>query len=449
MKRIAGAGASHVGARGYHEDRWALAEGPWGAIAALADGISNPQGDGQRGASSAVAELACGAFVEEVCLALPQRGPQGALLAGYERAVRQAWSFAQRDPGGASFLGILFEPGGRIWSLKVGDCRAWGFFPKEGGWRDLGPDDDVGGDGGLSRWLGISPESLDTPEIRQASGCEALAMGSDGLYRCAGSERAFLERLLESHQGVQSSFERAQALVNYARRQGERDNITALFLQRSTQDTLAIWKSLLLFLLGVLLGGAMVWMLKGSAPLDPLPVQEQGSTQGKPDLERGSAPAPDRNVKLARLNQDEGLEFDLGKGLDLEQISTSAKGQLEQAEHRPSSDAKLLWWPRLALSLKLHCPASAQDQLQLAFVPEALEADLSVGALLKDWGQRCTQALNAQAVPLDELPGRWWRLKGASNNPRWGAALPCLSIIRPIGPESCLLHCDPQGGCRP
>jgi len=236
MMVVRAAGCSHPGTRPYHEDRWAVAELPSGSVAAVADGMSDPSGDGRGGASAAVAEVACHAFVEVASrlLSRPAAPREGDAEAGPEEAVRRAFAaaadaaleVARRHGGGAAFVGAWLGTDGRAACVKVGDCRAWA---RVGGrWEVLSARDDADRTGALTSWLGR--EGVATPAVTARDEVDAVLLGSDGLYRAGEGGGG----VIDGHGGgLEFPYPAARDLVVGARRAGEADNITAALLARS------------------------------------------------------------------------------------------------------------------------------------------------------------------------------------------------------------------------
>lgn len=219
-----GAGFSLVG-RGKRtpEDRWALAELDEVVVGAVADGISDPLGDGRAGASGAVADEAVGAFVEHASRAVEGgvTEPAAIVRAAFEAAELAARTTARNggEAGGAAFVGACLGRGGRLAVVKVGDCRA---LTSDGGalWRPATPSDDADRCGGLTAFLGATAVQA---EVVVHEGVERALLVSDGGWRAGVPAPGALPA---------APFALVREVVARARRAGETDDLTALALVR-------------------------------------------------------------------------------------------------------------------------------------------------------------------------------------------------------------------------
>lgn len=223
--RARGAGFSLVGRdKVTPEDRWALAELDGLVVGALADGVSDPLGDGRAGASGAVADEAVGAFVERASR-LREEGvvdPAALVRAGFEAAesAARASAVAVGGRGAAAFVGACLDRAGTFAVVKVGDCRAFDDDPT--GWRPLTPSDDADRRGGLTAFLGrpVAAEVIVHRDVRRA------VLLSDGGWRAGLPAPSALPT---------APFALARDLVARARRAGETDDLSALALVREAE----------------------------------------------------------------------------------------------------------------------------------------------------------------------------------------------------------------------
>ncbi len=223
---VRAAGLSHLGGKDRQEDRWATAELPGGAVAAVADGMSDPTGRGRAGASGALADAACGAFVtaaSELLAGGAGADPQAAVAAAAREAAATAAALGRALPGGAAFVGAWLGDDGTAVTVKVGDCRAWGLVG--GRWQTLSARDDADRTGALTRWLGQPAERLGELRVTVRRGCRAVVLASDGVFRLTGPAQVLGDRWASA-----LPFFAARDLVMSARRAGEADNITAAVL---------------------------------------------------------------------------------------------------------------------------------------------------------------------------------------------------------------------------
>lgn len=173
-------------------------------------------------------------------------------------------------------MGAYLADDGRVWTIKAGDCQAWGRF--QGGWQGLTVGDDHDSTGALTRWLGMPPERLGAPPVTVREGCESVILGSDGL-----------SRTLDEPSGDEAiPFDEARALCARAVQAGEPDNITAVVMRRSAPAP-AARRGLLaaLLLLAFSVGLFAAQMLSGPStqvvlePVDvvvPIPAQPTPTT---------------------------------------------------------------------------------------------------------------------------------------------------------------------------
>ena len=224
--RVRGAGFSLVGRdKVTPEDRWALAELDGLVVGAVADGLTDPLGDGRAGASGAVADEAVGAFVERASR-LREEGvadPVALVHAGFEAAERAARALASTvgGRGAAAFVGACLAGDGTLAVVKVGDCRAFD-DGDAAGWRPLTPSDDADRRGALTAFLGRPVEA----EVIVHRGVRRAVLLSDGGWRAGLPLPASLPR---------APFPLARDLVARARRAGETDDLSALALVREVE----------------------------------------------------------------------------------------------------------------------------------------------------------------------------------------------------------------------
>lgn len=248
-----GAGFSHPGDKLVQEDAWALAEVRGGVVAAVADGMSDPTGEGRPGASGALAEVAVAAFVETASRrAESGQGTTETLLReAFEAAERAARATSARAPAGAAFVAAWLGDDGAAAVMKVGDCRAFALV--EGAWQQATPRDDADRDGGLTAWLG---REVAAPPIVSRRGVDALVLATDGCWRLGAPRELIAE-----------PFRAARDLVASARRGGETDNLTAVALVRVPQlpstESFSPRSVDDAFSVGALLAGALLFFLAG------------------------------------------------------------------------------------------------------------------------------------------------------------------------------------------
>jgi len=217
---LRGAGFSLVGRdKAAPEDRWALAELDGFAVGAVADGLSDPLGDGRGGASGAVADEAVGVFVDHASR-LFEGGltdPEALARESFAAAERAARALASATPGGAAFVGACLDAAGTLAVIKVGDCRA--LVPDARSWQSATPSDDADRRGALTAFLGATEVHA---EVVVHRGVDRVVLLSDGGWR-AGPPIGTLSE----------PFPFVRDLVARARRAGESDDLTALALVRS------------------------------------------------------------------------------------------------------------------------------------------------------------------------------------------------------------------------
>lgn len=225
---VSGAGFSLVGRdKRTPEDRWALAElGPV-VVAAVADGLSDPLGDGRTGASGAVADHAVAAFVERASelVEAGRTDPAEVAATAFEAAELAARSASLRlgGAGAAAFVGACLDARGCLALVKVGDVRAF-IDAGDGAWHPATPSDDADRSGALTAFFG--PRPVASPVVVHHRVTRALLL-SDGAWR-VGPPAAEGPGLAS-----RTPFALARDLVARARRAGETDDLSAVALQRA------------------------------------------------------------------------------------------------------------------------------------------------------------------------------------------------------------------------
>lgn len=258
-----GAGFSLTGRdKASPEDRWALAELDTLTLAAVADGVSDPLGRGQPGASGAVADAAVAAFVEhgsrlyETGLRDPMALVRDAFSAAIDAAERE--SERHGSGGGAALIGACLTTQGALAVTKVGDCRA---SVLTDAWRDGVPGDDADRLGGLTHYLGHPQRPTSAPPVITHAGVQAAILMTDGAWRQHQTHGTSGSRApaLPNPTG-QPPFILARDLVSRARRLGEGDDLTAVVLTRTPPPTLTFESRLSPLMLVV---AALLFMLAG------------------------------------------------------------------------------------------------------------------------------------------------------------------------------------------
>ena len=238
--RFRGAGFSDLGDKGGQEDRWAIAELEYGIVAAIADGMSDATGRGTGSNSAAVAEVACNFFVDYVSRELRDDSSlEEVITLAFRKTMERCEYTARALGGGATFVGVYLDHDGDGLLVFIGDSGAW---EKRGSkWRSLcSVARDVDATGALTQHLGqpvaaISDRATRTYPIK---GCDALVLGSDGLYgQTPDHERVFVDQLGRQDSLLEEPpFLLARDLVAHARHMGEQDNITAVVLAPAPEE---------------------------------------------------------------------------------------------------------------------------------------------------------------------------------------------------------------------
>lgn len=248
-----GAGFSLTGRdKATPEDRWALAELDTLTLAAVADGVSDPLGQGRSGASGAVADAAVAAFVEhgsrlyETGLRDPTTLVRDAFSAAIDAAERESERHGHN--GGAALIAACLTAEGALAVTKVGDCRA---SVLTDAWRDGVPGDDADRLGALTHYLGHPRRPTLQPPIVTHAGVHAAVLMTDGAWRQSPTLPPA---------SSQPPFVLARDLVSRARRLGEGDDLTAVVLTRSPPETLSFESRLSPLMMVV---AALLFMLAG------------------------------------------------------------------------------------------------------------------------------------------------------------------------------------------
>ncbi len=243
-------GAALVSDRGLvhvdNEDAGAVAEAAGRTIAVVCDGVSSAP----RAAEAARVAVATAI---EILLGLPPTTPiQAGLSSAIEAAADAVDVLAAAEPDGnapaCTFVAVVADPAGVLHVAHVGDSRAY-WLPDSGEPCQLTVDDswateaiDAGLDPArawadsrahaLTGWLGADAGSV-RPHVAllPVQGPGLVVLCSDGLWNYLIELADFVDRVRRAARNSTDLLGCARLLVEFARGQGGRDNITVALLR--------------------------------------------------------------------------------------------------------------------------------------------------------------------------------------------------------------------------